>query len=78
MVIVCLKLTYLGCYTAMRYETKIHDVDQLRKRLMQTWPVFTTQTRKPESLLVKLMLCLVHSQRYSRTKYYREAIVVST
>jgi len=33
----CLKFTYLGCYTAMRINETIRDVDDLRKRLMQTW-----------------------------------------
>ena len=36
----CLKFIYLRCYTAMHYETKIHDIDDLRKRLMQTWSDF--------------------------------------
>jgi len=35
-----LKFTYLECYTAMHYETKIHDIDDLRKRSMQTWSDF--------------------------------------
>jgi len=36
----CIIFTYSGCYAAMRvfvYETKIHDIDDLQKRLMQTW-----------------------------------------
>jgi len=33
----CLKFYSLGCYTQCVYETKIHDIDDLRKRLMQTW-----------------------------------------
>jgi len=38
----CLKFTYLGlfwdlrCYTGV-HETKIHDIGELRKCLMQTW-----------------------------------------
>jgi len=30
-------LTYLGCRTATMYKTRIHDTDDLRKCLMQTW-----------------------------------------
>jgi len=29
--------TYLGCFSAMLYETKILDIDGLCKRLTQTW-----------------------------------------
>jgi len=33
----CLTFTYLGCYIQQSvYETKIHDIDDLQKRLMQT------------------------------------------
>ena len=40
----CVKCTYLGCYTAMCvYETKIHDIDDLQKCLMQTWLTLNTQ-----------------------------------
>jgi len=37
MVIICLKCTYQGVIQQCVYETKIHDIDDLRKRLMQTW-----------------------------------------
>jgi len=33
----CLTFTYLGCYTASVHETKIFDIDDLQKCLMQTW-----------------------------------------
>jgi len=32
----CLKFTYTGVIQQSMYETKIHDIDDLRKRLMQT------------------------------------------
>jgi len=35
-VIMCFKLTYMMYYTASLYETKTRDINDLRKRLMQT------------------------------------------
>jgi len=35
-VIMCLKFTYVGVIQQSVHETKIHDIDDLRKRLMQT------------------------------------------
>ena len=32
----CLKFTYVGVIQQSVHETKIHDIDDLRKRLMQT------------------------------------------
>jgi len=39
-VIMCLKFTYMGAIQQSVHETKIHDIDDLRKRLMQTSFVF--------------------------------------
>jgi len=33
-VIMCLKFTYFGCYAAIVHKVKIHDIENLRKRLM--------------------------------------------
>jgi len=35
-VIMCLNYTYMGVIQQSVHETKIHDIDDLRKRLMQT------------------------------------------
>jgi len=35
-VIMCLKFTYMGVIQQSVHETKIHDIDDLRKRLLQT------------------------------------------
>jgi len=35
-VIMCLKFTYMGVIQQSVHETKIHDIDDVRKRLMQT------------------------------------------
>ena len=35
--VMCLIFTHLGCYAAMRIRKKIHYIDDLRKRLVQTW-----------------------------------------
>jgi len=43
-----LKFTYLGCYTECVYETKIHDIDNLRKCLTQI--SFFTLTRTLSTL----------------------------
>jgi len=36
-VIMCLKFTYLRCYAAMCAWNKHYDIDDVWKRLMQTW-----------------------------------------